>query len=288
MMSSGLVMLLPHGYDGAASEHSSSRMERFLQMTDSKETVPDGDDVNMHLIFPTTPAQYFHAMRRQILRNFRKPLVVIAPKTMLRMSEATSSFEDFLPGTHFKNVLPDTTANPKDVKRVIFCSGKHYYNLNNERTTKQIKHAAIVRVESLCPFPVHDIQVELAKYKNATTCIWSQEEHRNMGAWSFVHPRFENMCGRRIKYCGRSEAGELNCTACQKLFKLNFDFFRHPSRWRQHRSPERVGVRHLAAFHHVKLPQPQLLYVRKILPSVNCDNKKAIENINTKWEICFD
>lgn len=209
MTSSGLVMLLPHGYDGAASEHSSARIERFLQMTDSKEATPDGDDVNMHLIYPTTPAQYFHAMRRQIIRNFRKPLVVFSPKTMLRMSEATNSYEDFLPGTHFKNVIGDNTANPKDVKRIILCSGKHYYNLNNERTTKNIQNAAIVRIESLCPFPVHDIQQELAKYKNATTVVWSQEEHRNMGAWSFIQPRFENMCGRRIKYCGRNEAGEL-------------------------------------------------------------------------------
>lgn len=208
MHASGLVMLLPHGMDGMASEHSSSRMERFLQMTDSKETSPDGDDVNFNLIYPTTPAQYFHAIRRQIVRNFRKPLVVVGPKTMLRMSEATSTFHDFEPGTHFLNILPDTIANPQKVKRVIFCTGKHFYNLNNERVSKNIENAAIIRVESLCPFPVHDIQMELAKYKNATLCVWSQEEHRNMGAWSFVQPRFENMCGRRIKYSGRYEAGK--------------------------------------------------------------------------------
>lgn len=207
MVSSGLVMLLPHGYDGAASEHSSSRMERFLQMTDSKETTPDGDDVNMHIIYPTTPAQYFHALRRQILRNFRKPLVVISPKTMLRMSEATSNYVDFQPGTHFKNVLSDTTVDPSKVKKIIFCSGKHYYNLDNERKTKNIPDVAIIRVESLCPFPVHELHQELIKYKKASVCIWAQEEHRNMGGWSFVQPRFENMCGRRIKYCGRNEAG---------------------------------------------------------------------------------
>lgn len=207
MHASGLVMLLPHGMDGMASEHSSSRMERFLQMTDSKETSPDGDDVNFNLVFPTTPAQYFHVLRRQIVRNFRKPLVVIGPKTMLRMSEATSTFQEFEPGTHFMNVLPDKIAKPQKVKRVILCTGKHYYALNNERISKNIDNAAIIRVESLCPFPVHDIQVELAKYKNATLCVWSQEEHRNMGAWNFIQPRFENMCGRRIKYSGRYEAG---------------------------------------------------------------------------------
>jgi probable 2-oxoglutarate dehydrogenase E1 component DHKTD1 len=208
MHSSGLVLLLPHGMDGMASEHSSSRMERFLQMTDSKETIPDGDNVNFNVIFPTTPAQYFHAMRRQILRNFRKPLVVVAPKTMLRMSDATSKFQDFEPGTHFHSVLPDEIANPKDVKKIILCSGKHYYALNSERLEKKIENVAIIRIESLCPFPVHDIQVELAKYKNAKICIWSQEEHRNMGAWNFIQPRFENMCGRRIKYSGREVAGK--------------------------------------------------------------------------------
>lgn len=176
-------------------------------MTDSKETEPDGDNVNMHLIYPTTPAQYFHALRRQILRNFRKPLVVIAPKTMLRMSEATSSFEEFQPGNHFKSVLSDTIATPDKVKKVILCSGKHFYNLNNERKARNVQDVAIIRVESLCPFPVHDIQQEIAKYKKTTKFVWAQEEHRNMGGWSFVKPRFENMCGKRIKYCGRKEAG---------------------------------------------------------------------------------
>jgi probable 2-oxoglutarate dehydrogenase E1 component DHKTD1 len=208
MTCSGLVLLLPHGYDGAASEHSSSRIERFLQMTDSKESSPDGDDVNMHLINPTTPAQYFHALRRQLLRNFRKPLVVFSPKVLLRLSEATSTYEDFQPGTHFRNILPDTVANPKDVNKVILCSGKHFYNLNSERLTKNIKNVAIIRVESLCPFPVHEIIEQLSIYKNAKTFIWSQEEHRNMGAWTFVKPRFENMCGHHINYAGRSEAGK--------------------------------------------------------------------------------
>lgn len=105
MRSNGLVVLLPHGYDGAASEHSSCRVERFLQMTDSKETKPDGDNVNFNVINPTTPAQYFHALRRQIIRNFRKPLIVVAPKTLLRLSDATSSFKDFQPGTAFQPIL---------------------------------------------------------------------------------------------------------------------------------------------------------------------------------------
>ncbi|XP_063705809.1 probable 2-oxoglutarate dehydrogenase E1 component DHKTD1 homolog, mitochondrial [Culicoides brevitarsis] len=205
MISNGLVMLLPHGLDGAASEHSSCRMERFLQMTDSKETSPDGDSVNMQVVSPTTPAQYFHLLRRQMIRDFRKPLVVVAPKTLLRLSEATSNYLEFLPGTQFKNVLGDQLAKEKNVKKVIFCTGKHYYNLNEERLKRKDESVAIVRVESLCPFPSHEIQEEIKKYKNATTFIWSQEEHRNSGAWTFIKPRFENLCGKKIQYTGRYE-----------------------------------------------------------------------------------
>ncbi|KAG4071158.1 hypothetical protein HA402_001148 [Bradysia odoriphaga] len=208
MYSSGLVILLPHGYDGAASEHSSCRIERFLQQTDSKETLPDGDDVNMQVINPTTPAQMFHALRRQIIRNFRKPLIVVSPKILLRLSNATSSFADFEPGKSFLPVIGDNVvSNPANVKRIILCSGKHYYALNDERLAKKYDDVAIIRVESLCPFPVGEINKELEKYKNANIVVWSQEEHRNMGAWTFVKPRFENMCGRKIKYYGRSEGG---------------------------------------------------------------------------------
>lgn len=168
MYANGLVMLLPHGFDGAASEHSSARIERFLQLTDSKESSPDGDDINLQVIYPTTPAQYFHALRRQIIRNFRKPLIVIGPKTLLRLSEATSSYTDFMHGTSFKPVIEDLIAmDTSKVKRVILCSGKHYYNLNGYRVDKKINDVAIIRVESLCPFPVNEINEELAKYKNA-------------------------------------------------------------------------------------------------------------------------
>lgn len=160
-------MLLPHGYDGTASEHSSCRIERFLQLTDSKEQQPDGDDVNLHIINPTTPAQYYHALRRQIIRNFRKPLVVVAPKILLRLSNATSTHADMQPGTYFKNVIGDNIADPKRVKKIILCSGKHYYNLNDERISKKIDNTAILRLESLCPFPLYEIQEEILKYNNA-------------------------------------------------------------------------------------------------------------------------
>ncbi|XP_053694938.1 probable 2-oxoglutarate dehydrogenase E1 component DHKTD1 homolog, mitochondrial [Sabethes cyaneus] len=206
MVCNGLVLLLPHGFDGAASEHSSCRMERFLQLTDSRESTPDGEDVNFQIIYPSTPAQYFHALRRQMIRNFRKPLVVIAPKTLLRLSECVSTHSEIAPGTHFQSVIGDhVVTDPKKVKRVILCTGKHYYNLNSERLATKNNEVAIVRVESLCPFPVQSIRDELEKYANARDFIWSQEEHRNMGAWSFVHPRFENMCGKKIAYRGRYE-----------------------------------------------------------------------------------
>lgn len=170
MYSNHLVLLLPHGFDGAASEHSSCRFERFLQLSDSNECEPDSDDVNIQIIYPTTPAQYFHALRRQLCRNFRKPLVVVGPKTMLRLSDATSSHAEFADGTTFQPVISDAKAIPHmaTVKRVILCSGKHYYNLNAYRTEQNINDVAIIRIESLCPFPVKEINEELDKYKNAT------------------------------------------------------------------------------------------------------------------------
>ncbi|XP_055906250.1 probable 2-oxoglutarate dehydrogenase E1 component DHKTD1 homolog, mitochondrial [Eupeodes corollae] len=222
MDSNGLVVLLPHGYDGAASEHSSCRIERFLQLTDSKETSPDGDDVNVHIANPTTPAQYFHLLRRQMVRNFRKPLIVVAPKTLLRLSAATSVQADFQPGTYFKNVLGDDNVDPTKVNRVILCSGRHYYTLNDERVAKKIENTAILRLETLCPFPLHEIQQELAKYKNVKSLIWSQEESRNAGAWSFVRPRFEHMIGKQLKYCGRAEAAT-TATGIGKIHKQELE-----------------------------------------------------------------
>jgi len=219
MDSNALVMLLPHGFDGAASEHSSCRIERFLQLTDSNETKPDGDDVNLHIVNPSTPAQYYHVLRRQLMRNFRKPLIVVAPKTLLRLSAATSTHIDFQPGTFFQNVLGDVgVTEPSQVKKVILCSGKHYYNLAEERQQKGYNDVAIIRVESLCPFPLHEIQQELDKYKNAKTFIWSQEEHRNMGAWSHVKPRFEYLIGKQLQYSGRDE-GSTTAVGIGKIHK---------------------------------------------------------------------
>ncbi|XP_064622382.1 2-oxoadipate dehydrogenase complex component E1-like [Lineus longissimus] len=200
---SGLVILLPHGMDGAGPEHSSCRMERFLQMTDSKETGIDGDDVNFQLANPTTSAQYFHLLRRQMVRNFRKPLIMAAPKMILRFPAAGSSLAEMAPGTAFQTVIGDTTVDPSRVTRVVICCGKHYYALDKHRGTENINDVAIIRLEELCPFPVEDIRNELNKYKNAKEFVWSQEEHRNMGAWSFINPRFEKVVGTKLNFVGR-------------------------------------------------------------------------------------
>ncbi|ODM99756.1 putative 2-oxoglutarate dehydrogenase E1 component DHKTD1, mitochondrial [Orchesella cincta] len=208
MLHSGMVMLLPHGMDGTGPEHSSCRLERFLQGTDSNEEGRvDGDYNNVQVVNPTTPAQYFHLLRRQLIRNFRKPLIVIAPKTLLRLSAATSSLLDMSPGTTFQPVLDDSTTNPKLVKKLIFVSGKHFYTLNDKRVELKLDDVAIIRLESLCPFPVQQLQSVLKTYENATEIIWSQEEHQNMGAWTFIKPRFENFLGRQIKYKGRGPLG---------------------------------------------------------------------------------
>ncbi|XP_050294186.1 probable 2-oxoglutarate dehydrogenase E1 component DHKTD1 homolog, mitochondrial isoform X2 [Anthonomus grandis grandis] len=203
---SGLTVLLPHGYDGAGPEHSSSKLERFLQMTDSKEDGVDGDDVNMQVCQPSTPAQYFHLLRRQMVRNYRKPLIVITPKTLLRAPECVSTFGDMTKGSHFRPVLGDPIVDPLRAKRVLLTSGKHFYSLVRERQTIGANDAAIVRVESFCPFPTQELTQELSNYKNAKKFIWCQEEPQNMGAWTFFKRRFENLVGKPVMYCGRPTA----------------------------------------------------------------------------------
>ncbi|XP_052276255.1 2-oxoadipate dehydrogenase complex component E1-like isoform X2 [Dreissena polymorpha] len=208
LLQTGLVMLLPHGMDGAGPEHSSCRVERFLQACDSSETTVDGDDVNIQILNPTTPAQYFHLLRRQMIRNYRKPLVVVAPKVLLRLPAASSSLAEMAPGTTFLPVIGESASvNGENVRRVVFCSGKHFYLLQKEREARKVQDMALIRLESLCPFPTAELQAELAKFPNAKEFIWAQEEHRNMGAWSFVAPRFENLVGCKLKYVGRDVLG---------------------------------------------------------------------------------
>ncbi|KAF3688640.1 putative 2-oxoglutarate dehydrogenase E1 component DHKTD1, mitochondrial [Channa argus] len=204
LLQCGMVILLPHGYDGAGPEHSSCRMERFLQMCDSKEEGVDADTVNMAVVNPTTPAQYFHLLRRQMIRNFRKPLIVVGPKMLLRFSGAVSSLNELAPGTYFRPVLGDTSVSAERVQKVVLCSGKHYYALLKQRETSPANlNTALIRVEELCPFPLEALQQEFKKYPNAKEFIWSQEEPRNMGPWSFVAPRFEKQLACKLRLVSR-------------------------------------------------------------------------------------
>ena len=182
---SGLVMLLPHGYEGQGPEHSSARLERYLQMS--------AED-NWQVVNCTTPANYFHALRRQVGRNFRKPLIVMTPKSLLRHKLAVSPLKDFGPGSSFHRVLPEGEAlAPGDkIRRVVLCSGKIYYDLLADRTARRITDVAILRLEQLYPFPDEPLADELAKYPNAEI-VWCQEEPENMGAWFFVDRRIEKV-----------------------------------------------------------------------------------------------
>ena len=201
---SGLVMLLPHGYEGQGPEHSSARWERYLQMS--------AED-NWSVCNITTPANYFHALRRQLMRNFRKPLVIMTPKSLLRHKLAVSPLEQMVAGTHFLRVLPETerlTADAK-IRRVVLCSGKLYYDLFEDRAKRGLDDVAIIRVEQLYPWPKDTLKHQLARYPNADV-VWAQEEPANMGAWTFVDRRIEYILGEidirgdRAIYCGRRSA----------------------------------------------------------------------------------
>lgn len=173
-------------------------------MCDSKLDGVDGDTVNMSVVNPTTSAQYFHLLRRQMIRNFRKPLIVVGPKTLLRFSGAVSSLSEMAPGTSFRPILGDTTASAESVQKVVLCSGKHYYALLKQREASAAnQNTALIRVEELCPFPLEALQQELKKYPNAKEFVWSQEEPENMGPWSFVGPRFEKQLACKLRLVSR-------------------------------------------------------------------------------------
>ena len=180
---SGLVMLLPHGYEGQGPEHSSARLERYLQLC--------GEN-NMQVANVTTPANYYHILRRQIRRSFRKPLILMTPKSLLRHKQAVSSLSEFGTGTKFLPVISESGKMVADskVKRVVLSSGKVYYDLLAERENRGIEDVALVRVEQLYPWPEQELATELAKYPNADV-VWCQEESENMGSWYYVDRRIE-------------------------------------------------------------------------------------------------
>jgi 2-oxoglutarate dehydrogenase E1 component len=181
-LQNGIVLLLPHGYEGQGAEHSSARMERYLQLC-AKD--------NMYVSNCTTPGNLFHLLRRQMKTNFRKPLIVFTPKSLLRHPKAVSSKKELTEGA-FQTVIGDNEVTPKNVKTVVLCSGKFYFDLDQEREKRQREDIALIRLEQLFPLPVEEIEMNLAKYPNADDWVWAQEEPRNMGAWSYLLLQWED------------------------------------------------------------------------------------------------
>jgi 2-oxoglutarate dehydrogenase E1 component len=192
----GIVMLLPHGYEGQGAEHSSGRLERFLNLSAQN---------NIQVVNCTTPANFFHVLRRQIHRPFRKPLVVFTPKSLLRHPKCVSTFSELINGK-FQNILDDKFADPKKISRMAFCSGKIYYDLDEYREKEKIEDTAIIRIEQIYPFSQDDIDVILNKYKNVKEYFWIQEEPENMGAWSFILRRFKNV---KLNLISRKESASI-------------------------------------------------------------------------------
>ncbi|RZL47048.1 MAG: 2-oxoglutarate dehydrogenase E1 component, partial [Variovorax sp.] len=193
----GLTLMLPHGYEGQGPEHSSARLERFMQLS---------ADTNMQVVQPTTASQIFHILRRQMVRNLRKPLIILTPKSLLRNKDATSPLAEFTKGS-FQTVIPDSRNLKADkVRRVIACSGKVYYDLAKKREEKGIDDVAIIRVEQLYPFPHKAFANEIRKYPNLVDVVWTQDEPQNQGAWFFVqHYIHENLSdGQKLGYAGRT------------------------------------------------------------------------------------
>ncbi len=193
----GLTLMLPHGYEGQGPEHSSARVERFMQLA---------ADANMQIVQPTTASQIFHILRRQIVRNLRKPLIIFTPKSLLRNKDATSPISEFTKGS-FQTIIPENKALKADkVKRLVVCSGKVYYDLAKKREELGQEDAAIIRVEQLYPFPHKAFSAELKKYPNVTEIVWTQDEPQNQGAWFYVqHYIHENMLdGQKLAYSGRA------------------------------------------------------------------------------------
>jgi 2-oxoglutarate dehydrogenase E1 component len=195
----GLTLFLPHGYEGQGPEHSSARLERFLQLC--------AED-NMQVVVPSTPAQMFHLLRRQVLQPFRRPLIVFTPKSLLRHEQSVSSLAD-LSNSSFAKIIDEVDDIPAaQVERVVFCSGKVYFDLLKARRSSASRGVALVRIEQLYPFPVEEYQAVLARYANATDLVWCQEEPQNQGAWYQIRHRLQDLAGSRtVYYAGRGAAG---------------------------------------------------------------------------------
>ncbi len=196
----GLVMLLPHGYEGQGAEHSSARLERFLQLC---------AEHNIQVCVPTSPAQIYHLLRRQMIRPYRRPLVVMTPKSLLRHRLATSTLTELAEGC-FEPVIGETeTLDPQQVIRVIVCSGKVYYDLLETRRTHGLENVAIIRIEQIYPFPKEQLAAAIEPFVQADEFIWCQEEPQNQGAWDQIKHRFHTLLesGKKVYYVGRPAAG---------------------------------------------------------------------------------
>lgn len=217
---SDIVLLLPHGYEGMGPEHSSARLERFLQLCAEQ---------NMIVGNFTTPAQYFHALRRQKRRDFRKPMVVMTPKSLLTRPEAVSSESDFLEGSCFQEVLPDTKSfeSPEQVTRIVFCTGKVYYDLAAHRDEHELNHTALLRIEQLYPFHEEMVAALVSQFPKASRFVWCQEEPLNMGAWSYVAPRLEKVLERRVRYAGRVPASSPAAGSKAKHYREQKELIEH-------------------------------------------------------------
>ena len=200
----GLVLLLPHGYEGQGPEHSSARLERYLQLC--------AED-NMQVVNCTTPANYFHVLRRQVCRDFRKPLIIMTPKSLLRHKSCVSHLYELSEGTSFHRILRDPNPNVKDesVRRVILCSGKVYYDIEDTRNSEKQFNVKIIRIEQLYPFPKKNL-TEILKLTPDADVVWCQEEPKNMGSWTFIRDYIEeamkqsDLKADRPIFCGRDAA----------------------------------------------------------------------------------
>ena len=191
----GLVLFLPHGYEGQGAEHSSARLERFLELS---------ADNNMQIVNCTTPANLFHVLRRQVIRPFRTPLIIMTPKSLLRHPLCTNPIKDFIEGKRFSEVLDDSYVKATLVKKILFCSGKIYFDLREERLKKQRTDIAIVRIEQIYPLPLNQLNKIIKKYKSAKKWLWVQEEPENMGAWPFLSRKFKSV---PLEVVARKESG---------------------------------------------------------------------------------
>ena len=198
MQMSGLILLLPHGFEGQGPEHSSARLERYLQACAEN---------NIQVVNPTAPSSIFHLLRRQVLRDFRKPLVVMTPKSLLRHKLAVSSLSKMDKGSSFETVIDDQTDKPQEIKRIVICSGKIYYDLFEACAQSNRRDVAIIRLEQLYPLPKAELKKIFARYGKVADIIWAQEEPENMGAWAFVRHRImELLGGKPLSYAGRPNA----------------------------------------------------------------------------------